>query len=329
MAQIKRCPECNSINLFYDEQRGEVICNDCGLVVEEKMVDTSHELRVQSSEKGEKKSRGGAPLSMQKFDKGLTTNVGEISDIYRLKKSGATRKFLRLKKWQERVSTSIERNLRLAMSELRRVANFINLPTVVRDEASRLYNYVLQRGFVRGRSMESVIAACIYAACRNYNIPRTLDEISNASDVERKEIGRTYRFIIRKLDIDVTPSSPKDYISRFGSVLNLSPKTQSEALKILKKAEISELTSGRGPAGIAAAALYVAALLNNEKKTQREVADVAGITEVTIRNRYKELLDKLGLEDKVKQKESEGKNKKAIKKKVKKKSKRGRKKNNL
>jgi transcription initiation factor TFIIB len=305
MPNIKRCPECNSISLTYDEQRGEIICNDCGLVVEEKMVDTGQELHG-SSDKSEKKGRGGAPLSMQKFDKGLTTNVGEISDIYRLE-AGQTRKFLRLKKWQERVSTSIERNLRLAMAELRRVASFLNLPTVVKDEASRVYNFVLQRGLVRGRSMESVIAACIYAACRSYNIPRTLDEIANASDVERKEIGRTYRFIIRKLAIKVTPSSPKDYISRFSSILHLSPKAQNDALRILKKADISELTSGRGPAGIAAAALYVAALLNDEKKTQREVADVAGITEVTIRNRYKELIERLGLEDKLKIKEVEEK----------------------
>lgn len=307
MAFIKRCPECNSINLVYDEQRGEIICNDCGLLVEEKMIDPGQEMQG-SSEKSEKKGRGGAPLSIQKFDKGITTNVGEISDIYKLE-AGQTRKFLRLKKWQERVSTSIERNLRLAMAELRRVASYLSLPTVVRDEASRIYSFVLQRGLVRGRSMESVIAACIYSACRSYNIPRTLDEIASASDVERKEIGRTYRFIIRKLQIKVTPSSPKDYISRFASILNLSPKTQNDALRILKKAENSELTSGRGPAGIAAAALYVAALLNDEKKTQREVADIAGITEVTIRNRYKEILEKLNLEEKLKLKELEEKKK--------------------
>jgi len=305
MSHAKKCPECGSANLTYDEQRGELICVDCGLVIEEKMVDTGQEGHGQF-DKGEKKGRGGAPLSMQKFDKGLTTNVGEISDIYKLE-AGQTRKFLRLKKWQERVSTSIERNLRLAMSELRRVASFLNLPTVVRDESSRIYNFVLQRGLVRGRSMESVIAACIYAACRSYNIPRTLDEIANASDVERKEIGRTYRFITRKLSLTVNPSNPKDYIARFSSVLHLSPKTQNDSLKILKRAESSELTSGRGPAGIAAASLYVASLLNNEKRTQREVADVAGITEVTIRNRYKELLDKLGLEEKMKLKEAEKK----------------------
>ncbi len=303
MAFVKRCPECGGINITHDPQLGEVLCNDCGLVIEEEMVDPGTDSGGKF-DKSEKKGRGGAPMSMQKFDKGLITNVGEISDIYRLE-PGQTRKFLRLKKWQERVSTSIERNLRLAMAELRVIASYLNLPNVVRDEAARIYNYVLQRGLVRGRSMESVIAACLYTACRSYNLPRTLDEMAIASDVERKEIGRTYRFIIRKLQIKIKQSAPKDYISRFASVLKLSPKTQNDALKILKRAEEVELTSGRGPAGISAAALYVAALINDEKKTQREVADIAGITEVTIRNRYKELIEKLDLEDKIKQKENE------------------------
>jgi transcription initiation factor TFIIB len=301
MSFVQKCPECKSVNITSDEYLGEITCNDCGLVIEEKMADTGIDLQGKFN-KDEKKGRGGAPISIQKFDKGLTTNVGEISDIYKLE-SAQTRKFLRLKKWQERVSTSIERNLRLAMAELRVIASYLNLPNVVRDEAARVYNFVLQRGLVRGRSMESVIAACLYAACRSYNIPRTLDEMATASDVERKEIGRTYRFIIRKLGIKVKQSSPKDYISRFSSVLKLSPKTQNDALNILRQAEKVELTSGRGPAGIAAAALYVAALINDEKKTQREVADIAGITEVTIRNRYKELIQRLKLEDKIKEKE--------------------------
>ncbi len=300
---IKKCPECGSTKLIYDEQHGELICSSCGLVLEDKMIDLGQEWR--QFEETDKKGRGGSPLSMQKFDQGLTTNVGEISDIYQLGSEKNIKKFFRLKKWQERVSTSIERNLRLAMTELRRVASFLSLPNFVKEEASRIYNLVLQRGYVRGRSMESVVSACIYAACRSYNIPRTLDEISAASDVERKEIGRTYRFIIRKLDFKITPSNPKDYIARFSSTLHLTPKAQNDAIKILKKAELSELTSGRGPAGIAAAALYLAALLNNEKKTQREVADVAGVTEVTIRNRYKELLDKLDIEEKKKIKEAE------------------------
>ncbi|HOW36679.1 MAG TPA: TFIIB-type zinc ribbon-containing protein [Candidatus Pacearchaeota archaeon] len=305
MGMVKKCPECGGIHITHDPQAGEIICNDCGLVIEEEMVDSGMDLSGKF-DKSEKKGRGGAPISMQKFDKGLITNVGEISDIYKLE-PGQTRKFLRLKKWQERVSTSIERNLRMAMAELRVIASYLNLPNVVRDEAARVYHFVLERGLVRGRSMESVIAACLYTACRSYSIPRTLDEMATASDVDRKEIGRTYRFIIRKLQIKIKQSSPKDYISRFASVLKLSPKTQNDALKILKRAEEVELTSGRGPAGISAAALYVAALMNDEKKTQREVADIAGITEVTIRNRYKELIERLSLEDKIKQKESETK----------------------
>ncbi len=301
-AFIKKCPECGSINLMHEGEKGEIVCKDCGLVVEDKMFDLGREWR-QFEEGGKKSGRGGAPLSMQKFDKGLITNIGKGVDIYQLKGEKDRRKFFRLKVWQERASTSIERNLRLALAELRRVSAFLHLPDVVKEEASRVYNLVLQKGLVRGRSMESVIAATIYAACRTYNIPRTLDELAAATDIERKEIGRTYRFIMRHLDVKIKPSSPGNYIPRFASILNLSPKTQNDAQKILKKAEKDELTSGRGPAGIAAAALYVAALLNGEKKTQREVADVAGITEVTIRNRYKELLDKLGLKEKVREKE--------------------------
>ncbi len=303
MVFIKKCPECSSINLIYEGERGEIICKDCGLVIEEKMLDLGREWR--QFEEGKIRGRGGAPLTLQKFDKGLTTNIGEGSDIYQLAGEKSRKKYFRLKKWQERVSTSIERNLRLALAELRRISTYLHLPNHVKEEASRVYNLVLQRGLVRGRGMESVIAACIYASCRTYGIPRTLDELASASDIERKEIGRTYRFIVRHLAVKINPSSPKDYISRFASILHLSPKTQNDALKILRRAERGELTSGRGPAGIAAAALYVAALLNNEKKTQREVADVAGITEVTIRNRYKELLEKLDLTDKVKEKETE------------------------
>lgn len=304
MAKIsKKCPECGSSDLMFDETKGELICVNCGLVVEEHIIERGREWR--EFEEGKKRGRAGAPLSIQKFDFGLGTSVGKSIDLYRLGTEKKMRKFFRLKKWQERVSTSIERNLKLAMAELTRISSYLNLPNMIREEAARIYNQIVQKGLIRGRNMESVIAACLYAACKIYEIPRTLDEITEATNVERKEIGRTYRFIIRKLEIKMKPSNPKDYITRFGSLLKLSPKTQQDAIKLLKRAEISELTSGRGPAGIAAAALYVAALLNDERRTQREIADVGGVTEVTIRNRYKELLERLGLEERIKIKEIE------------------------
>ncbi len=298
---IKKCPECGGINLFYNNEKGEIICRDCGLVVEDKMIDHTQEWRDFDSDGAEKRRRTGAPSTYTQYDQGLGTEVGQKGDIYRLG-GKAKNKFFRLRKWQYRISTAIERNLKLALAELKRVSSYLKLPKAVEEEAARVYTLAVQRGLVRGRSMESVVAGSLYAACRSHDVPRTLDELSEASGIEKKEIGRTYRFITRELGIKIMPSNPADYIARFASSLRLSAETQSKAIEILEQAQKSELTSGRGPTGIAAAALYVAALMHGEKRTQREVADVAGVTEVTIRNRYKELLEELDLEKELKKK---------------------------
>ncbi len=299
MSYVKKCPECGGINLFLNKEKGEVICKDCGLVIEDKMVDFTQEWREFDSDDGEKKRRTGAPMTYTQYDQGLGTEVGTKSDLYGLGDKNRN-KFFRLRKWQYRISTAIERNLKLALAELKRVSSYLKLPGSVEEESARIYTLAVQRGLVRGRSMESVVAGALYAACRRHEVPRTLDELSEASGIEKKEIGRTYRFVTRELGITILPSNPADYIARFASSLKLSPETQSRAVEILEKAQKAELTSGRGPTGIAAAALYVAALIHGEKRTQREVADVAGVTEVTIRNRYKELLEELDLDKEIK-----------------------------
>ena len=297
---VKKCPECAGINLNWNKERGEIICKDCGLVIEEKMVDFTQEWREFDSEDGERR-RAGAPMTYTQYDQGLGTEVGQKADLFKL--GGKERnKFFRLRKWQYRISTAIERNLKLALAELKRVSSYLKLPKSVEEESARIYTLAVQRGLVRGRSMESVVAGALYAACRRHDVPRTLDELSEASGIEKKEIGRTYRFVTRELGITILPSNPADYIARFASSLKLNAETQSHSIEILEQAQKAELTSGRGPTGIAAAALYVAALLHGEKRTQREVADVAGVTEVTIRNRYKELLDELKLEKEIKKK---------------------------
>ena len=296
---IKKCPDCGGTNLLIQKDRGEATCRDCGLVIEEKMIDFGQDWREFNEDQASKKRRTGAPMSYTKFDRGLGTDIGQKGDIYQLNAKGKN-KFFRLRKWQHRISTAIERNLKLALAELKRVSSYLKLPKSVEEEAARIYTMAVQRGLVRGRSMESVVAGSLYASCRRHEVPRTLDELSEASGIDKKEIGRTYRFITRELGIRILPSNPVDYLARFASALKLNAETQSRAVEILEQAQNSELTSGRGPTGIAAASLYVAALLNNEKRTQREVADVAGVTEVTIRNRYKELLKKLNLMEKVK-----------------------------
>ncbi|MBS3167464.1 transcription initiation factor IIB [Candidatus Woesearchaeota archaeon] len=298
---IKKCPECGSINLMFNKDKGEVICKDCGLVIEERMIDFSQEWRGFDHEQSASRRRSGAPLTATKYDSGLGTDVGQRSDI-NLLDSKSRHKFTRLRQWHSRVSTAIERNLKIALAELKRVSNYLKLPKVVEEESATIYKNAVVKGLVRGRSMESVVAGALYAACRIHEVPRTLDELSEASGIDKKEIGRTYRFVTRELGIRILPSNPVEYIARFATSLKLNADTQTKAVEILEKAQNSELTSGRGPTGIAAASLYVAALINNEKRTQREVADVAGVTEVTIRNRYKELLKKLDLGGKVKKK---------------------------
>jgi len=263
------------------------------------MVDFGQEWREFDSDSAEKRRRTGAPMTYTQFDQGLGTEVGQQKDLLKLG-SKDRNKFFRLRKWQYRISTAIERNLKLALGELKRVSSYLKLPRSVEEEAARIYTLAVQRGLVRGRSMESVVAGALYAACRRHEVPRTLDELSEASGIEKKEIGRTYRFVTRELGISILPSNPVDYIARFASALKLSAEAQSRSVEILEKAQKAELTSGRGPTGIAAAALYVAALMHGEKKTQREVADVAGVTEVTIRNRYKELLEELKLDKEIK-----------------------------
>jgi len=298
--EVNRCPECDSSHLVRDYGRGELVCEECGLIIDEQFIDQGPEWRAFDAEQGEKRARTGAPMTYTIHDKGLSTEIGwKNKDSYG--KSIPTRnraQLYRLRKWQRRirVSNATERNLAFALSELDRMASGMGLPRNVRETASVIYRKAVTKNLIRGRSIEGVVAASLYAACRQCNVPRTLDEIASASRVGRKEIGRTYRFMTRELKLKLMPTSPQDYISRFCSELKLSGAVLSESAEIVKMADDNELTSGRGPTGVSAAAIYIASILCNERRTQREVADIAGVTEVTIRNRYKELTEKLDIE---------------------------------
>jgi len=248
------------------------------------------------------KTRGGAPLTHTKHDKGMTTEIGrgkgELFKVAPIKRA----QYYRLTKWQKRLVKSKSRNLSFAFGELQKLISFLGLPRKVHEEVARKYEQAVDRGLVRGRSMESVIAALLYTICREMGTPRTLEEIAEASGVEKREIGRTYRYIARELGMRILPAMPRDYVPRFASMLGLSDKCQAKALRFLQEAKSLQATSGKGPTGVAAAALYIAALLDGEKRTQREIADTVGVTEVTIRNRFKELVQKLDLVEKVEKK---------------------------
>ena len=298
--EITQCPECEGTQLTRDYSRAELVCEKCGLVIDEDFMDHGPEWRAFDSDQREKRARVGAPMTYTIHDKGLSTMIGwQNRDSYG--KSIPTRnraQLYRLRKWQRRVriSDATERNLAIALTLLDRIASGMGLPRNVRETAAMIYRKAVLKNLIRGRSIEGVSAAAVYAACRQCNVPRTLDEIAETSRISRKEIGRTYRFISRALELKLMPTSPQDYISRFCSLLKLTGDVQSKAVEIIKDAADKELTSGRGPTGVAAASIYIASILCGERRTQREVADVAGVTEVTIRNRYKELAQRLDID---------------------------------
>jgi len=294
------CPECGGTHLDRDYSRAELVCQSCGLVIDAEIIDQGPEWRAFDSEQRDKRSRTGAPMTYTLHDKGLSTIIDwKNRDSYGRSIPTRTRAQLyRLRKWQRRVriSDATERNLAIALQGLDRLSSTLSLPRAVRETAAMIYRKAALKKLVRGRSIEGVTAASLYAACRQCNVPRTLDEISSTARISRKEIGRTYRYISRELELKLMPTSPQDYISRFCSVLKLSSDVKTKTLEILREASNQELTSGRGPTGLAAASLYIASVLCGERRTQREVADVAGVTEVTIRNRYKEISEKLNID---------------------------------
>ncbi len=287
--KIKECPECGSKNLVRDYGKAELFCDACGLVIAEDIVDLGPEWRAFDSEQTSKRARVGAPMTYRIHDKGLSTLVTW---------SSPGQGQYKLKKWQQRthIANTTERSFIFALSEIDRMASALRLPVNIREAASMLYRKAMKKHLIRGRSIEGITSAILYVSCRQYGVPRTLEEVRDVARVGQKEISRAYRFLLRELDLKVTPASPVDFVPRFCSLLRLSSDIRSKAVEIIKKASDAELTNGRGPIGIAAAAIYIAAILSGEHRTQKEVSDVTGVTEVTIRNRYKELSEQLDID---------------------------------
>jgi transcription initiation factor TFIIB len=280
-----------------DYECAEIVCMDCGFVVAAKIADRGPEWRAFDDEQRSKRTRVGAPLTYTIHDKGLSTTIDwHDRDVYGKSLSpGQKAQVYRLRKWQRRirVSDATERNLAFALSEITKISNNLNLPKNILETASVIYRKAVKERLIRGRSIQGVTSAALYLACRQCGLPRTLDEIAQASNVHKKEVGRSYRFLIKELHYSIPPLRPSQYITKFSNQLTMQGKVEEIAHKILASAKELKLTSGRGPTGIAAAASYIASVLTGERKTQREIAEIAQVTEVTIRNRYKELVERL------------------------------------
>jgi len=291
--QQSTCPECNG-RLTADKKRGERVCRECGLVVSEGEIDHGPEWRAYDSREREQKSRVGAPTTKMMHDKGLSTNIGwQDKDANGNSLSNRQRKKMnRLRTWNERFRTRdhSERNLKQALGEIERMGSALGLAEEVRETASVIYRRALEEELLPGRSIEGVATAALYAAARQMNRPRSIGEVAAVSRVDEAEFTRAYRYINRELGLAVEPADPLQFLDRVLDGLDLGEETRRYARDLLRNAKGTGVFNGKSPVGLAAAAVYAAGQLTGEQPTQDAVGEAAGVSSVTIRNRYTELL---------------------------------------
>lgn len=286
------CLRCGKNSLLTDENTGEQFCEKCGYVISEKLQSSGPERRSFQSD-GFDSARTGMPASLAIHDMGLSTVINPQNKDATGKPLTASMRVIiqRLRTWDSRsqVNKSDSKNLRQAFGELGRLKDKLAISDVVIEKAAYIYRKAMEKKLVRGRSISSLITASLYAACRDTETPRTLREIAYAGNVKRNDIAKCYRLLYNELELEMPVIDPIQCIARISSKLKIPEKTKRYAAKILKEAQERRESSGKDPMGLAASALYISCVTNGISITQRHVAEAAGITEVTIRNRCKGL----------------------------------------
>lgn len=288
MMPSHKCPSCGKQKLVTDENTGELFCAICGFVITDKLEETGAEWRSFAGDEASR-SRTGAGTSLTIHDMGLSTVIGTANKDSTGKPLSASMKtsIERLRTWDSRTQahTSADRNLRQALNEMDKLKDKLALADAVIEKAAYIYRKAMEKKLVRGRSIHGLVAACLYAACRNTETPRTLDDIAKGINIRRKDVARCYRLIFRELELTMPVVDPVKGVSRIASIAELSEKTKRKAIDILNKAKKLGIVAGKDPMGIAAAALYLACISSGEAKSQKEISIASGVTEVTIRNR--------------------------------------------
>ena len=283
-----KCPSCGYKTMVTDQNTGELFCGRCGFVVTDKIEDTGAEWRSFGSDEGNK-ARTGAGTSLTMHDMGLSTVIGTANKDATGKplSSGVKSTIERLRTWDSRTQahTSADRNLRQALNEMGKLKDKLALTNAVIEKAAYIYRKSMERKLVRGRSIQGLVAACIYAACRDTETPRTLVDVAKGINIRRKDVARCYRLIYRELELKMPVIDPVKGISRIASIAGLSEKSKRKAITILNEAKKAGIVAGKDPMGIAAAALYLACISAGETKSQKNISIASGVTEVTIRNR--------------------------------------------
>ena len=283
-----KCPSCGNKSMVTDQNTGELFCGKCGFVVNDKISDTGAEWRSFSNDETNR-TRVGAGTSLTMHDMGLSTIIGPQNKDSTGKPLTSSMKssIERLRTWDSRTQahTSADRNLRHALNEMDKLKDKLALTDAVIEKAAYIYRKAMEKKLVRGRSIQGLVAACLYASCRNTETPRTLDDIAKGINIRRKDVARCYRLIFRELELKMPVVDPVKGVSRIASIAKLTEKSKRKAIHILENAKKVGIVAGKDPMGIAAAALYLACISTGETKSQKDISIASGVTEVTIRNR--------------------------------------------
>lgn len=281
------CPECGSDQVVRDPKRGELSCASCGLVLQENEIDPGPEWRAFNRQDRDKRARTGPPLTELRHDRGLGSEIGHTG-------TGVTaatrRRFHRLRRYHQRATyrPGAGRNLMRALTEIQRLTGALDLPEDVAKTAARIFRQAKERDFLHGRSLDGTTAAAVYAAARIHGAPRLFDDVVEHAQADERGVRRTYRSLLHELELPVPTTQPHELVAQLASQLGLREPVPRRAHAILEEAG-EKVTVGKNPAGVAAAALYLAALDTPQRVIQDEVAQAAGVTAVTVRARLKEL----------------------------------------
>ena len=299
------CPVCNDhLLMITDPDSGETICSKCGMVVLDNIQNINQpEWRAFSNEEHENRSRTGIPSSLAIHDMGLATVIGRADRDAGGKKIDATMhtSMQRLRTWDSRAHVRrSDKGLIQALNELQIPKDKLALPYVVVEKAAYIYRKAHERKLSRGRLVSGLVAASVHIACREMSTTRTLKDIAAASNIRRKQLTKAYGFLVMELDIKVPLADQMKCVNKIANKANLSEKTKRQAIRIMDAIKRKDdgndallYSAGKNPMGFAATILYLSCLKTGENKTQVDIAEAAGVTEVTLRNRSKDLKSKL------------------------------------
>lgn len=299
MIEILACSTCNTDQTaITDPESGEIICSKCGLVISEKIEDYAHqERRAYSIQEADERARTGARTSLAFHDMGLSTIIGKANKDAsgQLLNSAMCSSMDKLRIWDSRihVNSSEDRSLRRAFHQLNTLRDKLGLSDTLVEKSAYLYRKAQERGLIRGRTVDGIMTAAVYIACRETGTPKSLEDISIVSNLKRKDITRCYRRLVFDLDIKIPIVDPMKCIVKVANKLSLSEKTKHKAMNLMTYAIKMEINAGKIPMGLAATVLYASCLKTGENVSQTNIAEASGVTEVTIRNRFKDLTSRI------------------------------------